>query len=180
MRPGLIVGPGDPTDRFTYWPVRIERGGEVLAPGSGNDAVQVIDVRDLTRFIVTLGENDQSGIFNATGPEYRLSMAGMLHGIRACTTGSSELTWVPVEFLEAQGVQPWAELPAWLPGSPILWVRLDRAIEAGLEYRPLAETVRDTLEWHATRPEEQQSNLSAGLTPERETEVLQAWHESQG
>ena len=180
VRPGLIVGPGDPTDRFTYWPVRIQRGGEVLAPGMGHDAVQFIDVRDLTRFIVGLAENDVSGTFNATGPESRISMAGMLYGIRAVTTGPINIHWVPADFLEAQGVQPWSDLPVWIPGSPILNVRIDRALAAGLSFRALAETARDTLAWHAERAQDQsgdrRSSLRAGLSAEREAEVLAAWH----
>lgn len=175
VRPGLIVGPGDPTDRFTYWPVRIARGGEVLAPGSGKDAVQIIDARDLVRFIVTLAENNVSGVFNATGPESRLSMAEMLYGIRAVTGGDVRFTWVPTDFLEAQSVAPWGDMPVWIPGSPILNVRIDRALAAGLTFRPLADTVRDTLAWQATRSEERRSTLRAGLSAEREAEVLQAW-----
>lgn len=176
VRPGLIVGPGDPTDRFTYWPVRIERGGEVLAPGSGRDAVQHIDVRDLAHFIVTLAENDVSGTFNATGPESRLSMAELLHGIRAVTTGPIDFSWVPADFLEAQNVQPWSDLPVWIPGSPILNVRIDRALAAGLDFRPLADTARDTLAWHAGRPVDRRASFRAGLSAEREAEVLGAWH----
>ena len=179
VRPGLIVGPGDPTDRFTYWPVRIARGGEVLAPGSGRDPVQFVDVRDLVRFIVTLAENDQSGIFNATGPQARLSMAGMLDGIRAAATDPVDFTWVPAAFLEAQGVQPWSDMPCWLPASPIMYVRIDRALAAGLRFRPLNETVRDTLAWNETRPDERRTNLRAGISAEREAEVLAAWHASE-
>jgi 2'-hydroxyisoflavone reductase len=108
VRPGLIVGPGDPTDRFTYWPVRIHRGGEVLSPGRGNDATQIIDVRDLTEWIVRLAEAGTIGAFNATGPEDRMSMAEMLYGIRAITTTPVSFTWVPVDFLRAQEVRPWS------------------------------------------------------------------------
>lgn len=179
VRPGLIVGPGDRSDRFTYWPVRVARGGEVLAPGSGNDAVQIIDARDLVRFIVAQAEKDVSGFFNATGPESRLSMAEMLYGIRAVTGGTIRFTWVPADFLEGQGVAPWSDLPVWIPGDPIANVRIDRALAAGLGFRPLAETVRDTLAWHETRPEEQRSSLRAGMIAERESEVLAAWHSSQ-
>jgi 2'-hydroxyisoflavone reductase len=170
------VGPGDPTDRFTYWPVRIDRGGEVLVPGTGGDSVQFIDARDLVRFIVTLAENEVSGVFNATGPETRLSMAELVYGLRAVTTGSIRFTWVDADFLEAQGVRPWSDMPVWIPGDPISYVRLDRALEAGLAFRSLADTARDTIEWHASRPEEQRSRLRSGLSPEREAEVLAAWH----
>lgn len=176
VRPGLIVGPGDPTDRFTYWPLRVDRGGEVLAPGTGRDSTQVIDARDLVRFIVTLAENDESGVFNATGPESRLSMAEMLYGVRAATTGPIDFTWVPADFLEAQGVAPWGDMPCWIPGAPVMNVRIDRALQAGLSFRPLADTVQDTLAWHASLPEERRENLRAGLSAERETEVLAAWH----
>ncbi|MDX1554809.1 MAG: NAD-dependent epimerase/dehydratase family protein [Xanthomonadales bacterium] len=178
VRPGLIVGPGDPTDRFTYWPVRVQRGGEVLAPGSGNDSTQIIDARDLVRFIVTLAENDVSGVFNATGPESRLSMAEMLHGCRAATSGAIDFTWIPADFLEGQGVAPWGDMPCWIPGAPLMHVRIDRALEAGLSFRPLADTVRDTLEWHGSRPEERRGQLRSGLSAEREAEVLAAWHAS--
>lgn len=178
VRPGLIVGPGDPTDRFTYWPLRVETGGEVLAPGTGRDSTQLIDARDLVRFIVSLAENDVSGVFNATGPESRLSMAELLYGIRAVTSGPVEFTWVPAEFLEAQGVAPWGDMPCWIPAHPVMNVRLERALAAGLTFRPLAETVRDTLAWHASQPEERRSNIRAGLSSEREAEVLAAWHAS--
>ncbi len=176
VRPGLIVGPGDPTDRFTYWPLRIGRGGEILSPGTGRDSTQIIDARDLVKFIVTLAENDQSGVFNATGPEARLSMAEMLYGIRALTNTPLEFTWVPAEFLEQQGVSPWGDMPCWIPGSAIMNVRLDRAFAAGLTCRPLAETVTDLLLWHDSLPEERRETVRAGISPEREAEVLAAWH----
>ena len=176
VRPGLIVGPGDPTDRFTYWPLRVARGGEVLAPGTGRDSTQIIDARDLVQFIVRLAEDDVSGVFNATGPESRLSMAEMLHGIRAVTAGPIRFTWVPAEFLEAQSVTPWGDMPCWIPGHAVMNVRIDRALGAGISYRPLADTVRDTLEWHASLDEERRASLRAGLSPEREAEVLAAWH----
>lgn len=179
VRPGLIVGPGDPTDRFTYWPLRVQRGGEILAPGSGRDSTQIIDARDLVKFIVRLAENDVSGVFNATGPESRLSMAEMLAGIRAVTSGALKFTWVPADFLGAQSVSPWGDMPCWIPGHAVMNVRLDRALAAGLTYRPLADTVGDTLEWYSELDEERRANLRAGLSAEREAEVLAAWHASQ-
>jgi 2'-hydroxyisoflavone reductase len=176
VRPGLIVGPGDPTDRFTYWPVRIHRGGEVLSPGRGNDATQIIDVRDLTEWIVRLAEAGTIGAFNATGPEDRMSMAEMLYGIRAITTTPVSFTWVPVDFLRAQEVRPWSDMPAWIPGDPLSLVSVARAVEAGLTFRPLADTARDTLEYHRSRPEEERDPLRAGIDPAREREVLRLWH----
>ena len=175
VRPGLIVGPGDTTDRFTYWPVRIHRGGEVLAPGSGVDATQIIDVRDLTEWIVRLAEDRTAGVFNATGPEARLSMAEMLYGIRAITSTPVRFTWVPSSFLADQGVRPWSHMPAWIPGDPQSLVSIARAVEAGLTFRPLAFTALDTLEYQLARPAEEQSNPRAGISPEREGEVLAAW-----
>jgi 2'-hydroxyisoflavone reductase len=180
VRPGLIVGPGDPTDRFTYWPVRIDQGGEILAPSRGDDPTQVIDVRDLTEWIIRLAEEGVTGRFNATGPGTRMSMAEMLYGIRAITSAPGSFTWVPFEFLREQGVRPWSDMPAWLPNDPISFVSVDRAVAAGLTYRPLAETALDTLQFHKSRPLERQNDMQAGISPERERGVLAAWHSHQG
>jgi len=180
VRPGLIVGPGDPTDRFTYWPVRIHRGGEVLAPGTGEDATQVIDVRDLSEWIVRLVEEGTVGAFNATGPEARMSMAEMLYGIRAVTSTPVRFTWVPIAFLSQQGVRPWSDMPAWIPGDPLSLVSVSRAVEAGLTFRPLAVTALDTLEYQLSRPQEEQADPQAGISAEREREVLARWHERGG
>jgi 2'-hydroxyisoflavone reductase len=180
VRPGLIVGPDDPSDRFTYWPVRMDRGGEVLAPGDGSLPVQVIDVRDLTRFIVDLAEHGVVGVYNATGPRKPYMMIEFLHGIRAVTASEVSLTWVPVDFLLDQGVQPWSELPIWRSqgSESVLAVNVDRAHAAGLRVRPLADTARDTLEWWRTLPPERTGAPVAGLSPERERQVLAAWHAS--
>jgi 2'-hydroxyisoflavone reductase len=175
VRPGLIVGPGDPTDRFTYWPVRIDRGGDVLAPGDGKDAVQIIDARDLTAWIVRLAEEGTAGTFNATGPSSRLSMSEMLAGIRAATTSPIRLEWVPTDFLAEQNVGAWGDMPVWISRSPLTFVRNARAVEAGLTFRPLAETARDTIEWNVNRSEEARMSPRAGLSAEREQEVLAAW-----
>lgn len=180
VRPGLIVGPGDPTDRFTYWPVRIDRGGEILAPGDGYDPTQIIDVRDLTEWIVRLAETGTTGRFNATGPEARLSMAEMLYGIRAITSTPGTLAWVPLAFLQERQVRPWSHMPAWIPDDPISFVSVERAVAAGLTFRPLAETALDTLRYHQSRSEEERNNMQAGLSAEREKEVLAAWHEAHG
>lgn len=176
VRPGLIVGPRDRSDRFTYWPVRIDRGGEILVPGDGLDSVQFIDARDLTAWIVRLAEDGITGTFNATGPESRLSMAEMVYGIRAATTAALRFTWVDNAFLREHEVRPWSDLPVWIPSDPLSYVRIDRALQAGLTFRPLAETTRDTIEWHETRPAERRNQLRAGLKPEREAELLAAWH----
>jgi len=184
VRPGLIVGPMDNTDRFTYWPARIDRGGEILAPNDGHDHTQIIDARDLGRFIVHLVETQTTGTFNAVGPESPMTMAEMLYGIRAVTTGPVDFTWVPWEFLEEQGVRPWADMPCWVPPTAemIGFSRFSnaRALEAGITFRPLAETARDTIEWHLGRPLEERENMQAGLSPAREAEVLRMWHARNG
>ncbi|MEW6731527.1 MAG: NAD-dependent epimerase/dehydratase family protein [Acidobacteriota bacterium] len=180
IRPGLIVGPGDFSDRFSYWPVRIDRGGEVLAPGEPTDPVQFIDARDLSEWCIRMAEQGEVGVYNATGPKAALSMAEMLYGIRAVTTADVKFTWVNADFLAQHKVAPWAELPVWLPPSGatacFASVNINRAVTKGLTFRPLAETAKDTLDWYKTRPAEQQAKLRAGLTPQRETEVLAAWH----
>jgi 2'-hydroxyisoflavone reductase len=181
IRPGLIVGPGDETDRFTYWPIRVERGGEILAPGSPNDPVQIIDARDLAQWTIRMAEQRAFGVYNATGPRSAMSMAEMLYGIRAVLPGSHELafTWVDAEFLQAQTVRGWSDMPTWIASRADNqgWSRVNcsRAIAQGLTFRPLADTVRDTLEWVKTWPAERKTTLRAGLKPEREAAVLAAW-----
>ncbi len=179
IRPGLIVGPGDPTDRFSYWPLRLVRGGEVLAPGDGSDPVQIIDVRDIAEWTIQMVERRALGTFNATGPERKLTMKEMLDGCMQGTGATATLTWVPATFLEEQKVTPWGDMPAWLPatgetaGSGL--VSNARATKLGLRFRPVAETARDTVAWFKTQPAERQAKLRAGLSPEREAEVLKAW-----
>jgi 2'-hydroxyisoflavone reductase len=179
VRPGLIVGPLDPTDRFTYWPVRIDRGGDVLAPGDGLDAVQVIDARDLSAWIVRLAENGTAGTFNGAGPGTRLSMSEMLSGIRAATSAPVSLHWVPADFLTDHDVHGWSHMPAWIPRNPLTFVRNERAVAAGLTFRPLAETARDTIDWNAERPADVLASPRAGLEAGREAEVLAAWRAGQ-
>jgi 2'-hydroxyisoflavone reductase len=178
VRPGYIVGPGDPTDRFTYWPVRIERGGEVLAPGDGSDPMQIIDARDLTEWIVRLAENGTSGTFNGVGPASPMSAAEMLYGIRAITSSPVSFTWVPTPFLKKLEVKPYSDMPIWTPADPFAAVDHSHAIASGLTFRSLAETSLDTLKWHRTRPVGARAELRTGIKPGREREVLEAWHSS--
>lgn len=180
VRPGLIVGPGDPTDRFTYWPVRLDEGGEVLAPGNPEHATQVIDQRDLTEWIVRLAESRTMGDFNATGPAERRSMAQMLDEVGSVASNPYELTWVPESFLAEQGVRAWVDLPAWIPGDPTMFVDVRDAVAAGLTFRPLATTSRDTLAWDRTRPAEERENRQFGMSRERERQALDAWHAARG
>jgi 2'-hydroxyisoflavone reductase len=180
IRPGLIVGPGDDTDRFTYWPVRIERGGEILAPGDPDaDRVQVIDVRDLCEWAVRLCENQTYGTFMAVGPQHGRSMAEFLYGIAAVTTAPLTWTWVPQDFLEQHKIRPYAEMPVWRPPTPGFegFARFDltREVAAGLTFRTLADTTTATLAFHHGRPAAEQ-RLKAGATAEQEAAVLKAWH----
>lgn len=180
VRPGLLAGPGDPTDRFTYWPVRIDRGGEVLAPGNPSDPVQLVDVRDLAGFVARLAGAGTFGIYNAVGPLAPLSIAEMLHGVRAVTAADVRFTWVRTEFLFDQGVAAWTDLPVWVPPRNGLegFARISnrRGVAAGLTFRPLAATARDTLDWYHLRDAERRPRLDAGLSAQREVEVLTAWH----
>src|SRR6266516_3035766 len=178
IRPGLIVGPGDETDRFTYWPVRIDRGGEVLAPGNPNDPVQFIDARDLAEWTIRMAENRETGIYNATGPAKTLGIGKMLDEIKDALNSKAKFTWVPADFLKQQSVEAWSSMPVWA-GDELGLARtnINRALAKGLTFRPLAETTRDTLVWFKSLPQERQSKLRAGLTPEREAEVLAARHQ---
>jgi 2'-hydroxyisoflavone reductase len=175
IRPGLIAGPGDETDRFTYWPVRLSRSGEILAPGDGSDPVQLIDVRDLAEWTIRLAEQRATGVFNALGPASPITMQQMLTEIARGIHVDPKLFWAPTPFLKTNKVSPWRDMPVWIPGQDenLGFHRRDisRAIAAGLTYRPLSLTAADTLAWFLTLPE-RQAKLRAGITPEREAELL--------
>jgi 2'-hydroxyisoflavone reductase len=187
IRAGLIVGPHDPTGRFTYWPKRVARGGEVLAPGRKGRQVQFIDVRDLGSWLVELGERGEAGAFNATGPVPPVTMGELVETARAVSGSNASFTWVDESFLREHEVGEWMELPLWIAetGDPswrrFLEVDVSRAVAAGLKTRPVADTVRDTLEW-ALRTGDPGAPLAsgielgeAGLQPEREAELLTEW-----
>jgi 2'-hydroxyisoflavone reductase len=181
IRPGLIVGPRDETDRFTYWPVRIDRGGEVLAPSKPSDPVQFIDARDLAEWTVRMAENRETGIYNATGPAKPLEIGQMLGDIKDALHSSATFTWLPADFLQQQKVEAWSDMPVWAGDElGLARTKIDRALAKGLTFRPLAETTRDTLAWFKSLPQDRQSKLRAGLTPEREAEVLAASKRSKG
>jgi 2'-hydroxyisoflavone reductase len=180
VRPGLIVGPGDYSDRFTYWPVRIARGGEVMAPGNPDDPVQFIDCRDLGEWYVRLAEKRVTGTFNGVGPRSPMTIAGLLHGIRATVSNDISFTWVPADFLEAQEVQPWAQMTVWIPPegeyAGFAANSIQRALDAGLTFRPLADTTVATVEYWNSLPADRRSAPRAGCPPELEEKVLAAWH----
>ena len=186
IRPCLIVGPLDRTDRFTYWPARIDKGGEVLAPDKPEDPCQFIDSRDLAEWTIRMAEARELGTFNAIGPAKPLTIAEMLYGVKAITTAGAQFTWVPWEFLRANGVRPWRHMTVWQPpyGATAGYQRRNasKAIAKGLTFRPLAVTAKDTLDWHKTRPEKEQlATLNGeiyGLPMTKEAEVLAAWKAS--
>jgi 2'-hydroxyisoflavone reductase len=174
IRPGLIVGPYDPTDRFTYWPVRVARGGDVLAPEKPDVPVQIIDGRDLAEFTLKLVEQKATGALNATGPDYDLTLGAMLETCKQVSGSDANFRWAPVEFLSQNNVAAWSDMPVWVPDMPenagFSKVDVSKAINAGLIFRPLAETVRDTLAWASDRGP---NHLwRAGLTETREKELL--------
>jgi 2'-hydroxyisoflavone reductase len=180
IRPGLIVGPGDETDRFTYWPVRVERGGEVLAPGETTDPVQFIDARDLAEWTIRMVEQGATGTYNATGPNSKLTIKQMLDGIKQATKSDAQFTWANAEFLLEQKVFAWSNMPVWVPGQGEMagfsTINNQRALSKGLTFRSVPDTTQATLEWFRKQPAERQAKLRAGITAEREAEVLAAWH----
>lgn len=181
LRPGLIIGPGDTSDRFTYWPVRVARGGEVLAPGTPDDPVQFVDVRDLAAWTIAMAGKGRTGVFNATGPKEPLTFGPMLAACREASGSNATFTWVDAKTLEELKIAPWSDMPCWVPpfGETAGSRRVNngKAVGEGLTFRPIVETARDTLAWWKTLPEERRSRLKAGLTAERETAALAAVRE---
>ncbi len=175
VRPTLIVGPGDHTGRWSYWPVRLQRGGEVLAPGNPAHSTQIIDQRDLSEWHVRLVENGTMGVFNGAGPADYLTMESMLTQIGSAVDSDWRLTWVAEDFLEEHGVQPWSDMPAWVPGYPMMYVDVAASVAAGLTYRPIPVTARDTLIHEANRPADDDRTRPFSFTAERERAVLDAW-----
>jgi 2'-hydroxyisoflavone reductase len=184
VRPGYIVGPLDKSDRFTYWPVRASRGGEMLAPGTPQDPIQIIDVRDLAAWMMRLVAARTTGYFNAVSPPRAFTIGDLVQASQqASPQAGTTITWVPEDFLAAHWKPDEVDLPPWAPmkgsyaGASLTAV--DTAIKTGLRSRPLAETVRDTLAWFQTLPADRQGKLRAGIDPQKEAETLRAWHASQ-
>ncbi len=179
IRPGLIVGPGDMTGRFTHWVTRTADGGEVLAPGDGTTPTQWIDGRDLGAWIVRVIEQGNMGIYNALGPDRRVAMKEVLDTCNANGGNKATLTWVPWDFLKKQDVAPWAEMPMWIPLEEMKGfgtLSNARALKAGLTFRPLADTAKDTLAWVATVPEDKrEAARSSGIKRDKEAKILAEW-----
>ena len=182
IRPGLIVGPDDDSDRFTYWPVRVAAGGEVLAPGTPKDPVQFIDVRDLGNFIVHCAENSTFGVMNATGPQGGMPILEMLEACKQAAKSDARFTFADDAFLNEQHISGWSDLPVWVsprePGGGLTAVSVAKGIAAGLVFRPVLETARDTLEWFKTTQKGRE--LRTGLKRDAEEKALAAWHAKQG
>jgi 2'-hydroxyisoflavone reductase len=180
VRSGLIVGSFDPTDRFTYWVMRVAEGDEVLAPGTPNRFVQLIDARDLSEWIIKMVERNETGIYNVTGKPFESTMRAMLEEIKNVSASDADFTWVSEDFLNRENVGAWSEMPLYLPESSeemkgFLAANVDKALRTGLEFRPFRETIEDTLNWRKTKSDE----LKAGIDSEREKKLLRKWHEQQ-
>jgi 2'-hydroxyisoflavone reductase len=186
LRPGLIVGPDDNTDRFTYWPARAARGGEFIAPGAPGDAFQIIDARDLAAFTLEVAERNVTGVYNLVSEPNRFKFGELIASAvksarkRAKPAAKPFATWIDAGFLEEQKVAPWSEMPVWLPASgeeaAFAGTSSARATAQGLKITPLAKTVDDTLAWHLARPEAEREKLKSGIASDKEAAVLSAWH----
>ena len=180
IRPGLIVGPNDYTDRFTYWVARIARGGEVLAPGRPDRFVQFIDVRDLAEWIVRMAERRETGAYYTSSVPKTFTMKNVLHECKAVSQSDATFTWASEEFLLQNGVVAWSEMPLWLPedAAPhlkgFMFVSSDKAVSAGLNFRSLTDTIGATLTWY----QEDRHELKAGLDPDKEEALLRELHET--
>ena len=178
IRPGLIVGPDDDSDRFTYWPLRVAAGGEVLAPGTADDRVQIMDVRDLANFVIHCAEKTTVGVMNATGPKGGLPIGELLAACKRATKSDATFTFVPDDFLDEQKISGWSDLPTWIsprqPGGGLVNLNVERAVAAGLAFRSAEETARDTLDWFRTTQKGRE--LRGGLKRDAETKALAAWH----
>lgn len=178
LRPGLIVGPGDTSDRFTWWPVRMDQGGDVLCPGDPDGHVQFIDVRDLAQWMLHCVEQGVTGTYNANGFHGRVSMAEMLAACKCATSTPANLVWASEEFLRENKVSAYMQMPLWIPREGRSMVANAQAVAKGLRFRPIADTVRDTLQWAKTERGDK-AWTRTGLRPEREAELLAAWRAKQ-
>jgi 2'-hydroxyisoflavone reductase len=184
LRPTWVAGPGDRSDRFTYWPVRVARGGEMLVPGTPDDRLQIVDVRDMANFVVDSLERRIAGIYNMVTPPLSYSMGDLMAGCQAVAATEVDATWVDLPFIQANDLLKGNTLPVWAPESgdtrSDALVNGDRSFAAGMKTRPTRETTRDTLTWWRTLAEERRNNIKAGLDSDREEELLASWHAQHG
>jgi 2'-hydroxyisoflavone reductase len=185
VRPGYIVGPLDPTDRFTYWPVRVAKGGEMLAPGKPDDVIQFIDARDLAEWMLGAIEEKHVGLYNLVGPAEPMPMGEFLQTCVAAAKSDAKLVWVDTKFLVDNGSGPGPDLPIWVPGDDpegVGFARISnkKAIATGLKYRPVEQTVVDTIAYWNSLPEERRAKLRAGWPPDKEAEMLAKWKAKDG
>jgi 2'-hydroxyisoflavone reductase len=183
IRCGQIIGPGDKTDRFTYWPERTAAGGEVLAPGTGEDYLQTIDVRDLAEWVALCAERNFTGVYNSTNPAGLYTFRDVTRLCKELLNSDARFTWVPASFLRQQNVADFTDLPLWPypdgPYSAIWYANAERATAKGLKHRPLAETIVDIHNWFQALPEDRRQKRLAGISREQERELLSAWHQRQ-
>ncbi|MGI8641049.1 MAG: NAD-dependent epimerase/dehydratase family protein [Pyrinomonadaceae bacterium] len=177
VRSGLIVGAFDPTDRFTYWAMRVAKGGEVLAPGKPNRFVQMIDGRDLAEWLIKMVEDNETGIYHASGLAFDLTMEKMLEEIKNVSGSDARFTWVNEDFLKRENVEEWSEMPLYLAESVkeangFLSANIDKALTKSLKFRFLSDTIRETIAWRETKSDA----MKAGIDAEREKELLRKWH----
>lgn len=183
IRSGVIAGPEDPTDRFTYWPLRMARGGEMMAPGPRDVRMQFIDVRDLGAWIVTVADQGHMGVYDAVGPDDP-SLGNVLEGVRAGVAGgtAAKVTWVDPTWLQSKDASGWESFPLAVAEiddeSGFGHVSAAKAIARGLRFRPIAETARDALAWYDAQPEERRSKKRPGIDPAREAELLDQWRKA--
>lgn len=175
IRPGLIVGPNDPTDRFSYWPWRVALGGQVLAPSPPSANLQFIDVRDLASFIINRIAAKSEGVYNVTGPRKPATFGSLLVACREAALSDASFVWVDESFLLKEGVVPWSDLPLWVPTTDPAFtgfynININKALKAGLNFRPLSQTVSDTLAWLKSQPAK--SKLKVGIDIATETKLL--------
>jgi 2'-hydroxyisoflavone reductase len=179
LRPGLIVGSDDYTDRFTYWVTRVAQGGEVLAPGRPDRYLQLIDVHDLSQWTIKMIEAKATGIYNANGETSQLTMASVLQACKTVSQSDAKFNWVSDDFLLGKQVAMWSEMPLWIPDNEqalkgFMYINCNKAFQAGLMLRPISETIRDVLNWYATSHTKEK--LKAGMDSGKERDLLEAWH----
>lgn len=187
IRAGQLVGPFDYTDRLPYWVQRVAAGGKILVPGRPDRPIQLIDVKDIATWVFEMAEKRKAGTFNVTGPDYELTMEELLNTCKGVSNSDTEFVWVDEQFVLDHQIQPWTEMPLWIPehfpleGETEPWkgtycISIKKAVDAGLSFRPLENTIHDVYQWEKAR---QDSERKAGISREREQELLDVWFKNE-